>query len=101
MTVIHQIGSISITILMDNSTDFLLTNSSHAIRQQLIKYEKFILPPWFSALVRQKLTPHWEKLTCYDPDETITQELDCYLKKNLSVPQKYQDYIKLVVTRPI
>jgi len=26
MTVIHQIGSISITILMDNSTDFLLTN---------------------------------------------------------------------------
>jgi len=33
MTVIHQIGLISITTLMDNSTDFLLTNPSHAIRQ--------------------------------------------------------------------
>jgi hypothetical protein len=48
MTVIHQIGSISITIFTDNSTDFLLTNSSHAIRQQLIKDEKFIL-----------LSKHW------------------------------------------
>ena len=42
---------------MDNSTDFLLTNSSHAIRQQLIKDEKFILPPpvaehGFSALIQ-------------------------------------------------
>ena len=37
MTTIHQIDSILITILMDNSTDFLLTNSSHAIRPQLIK----------------------------------------------------------------
>jgi 7,8-dihydropterin-6-yl-methyl-4-(beta-D-ribofuranosyl)aminobenzene 5'-phosphate synthase len=57
MTVIHQIDSISITILMDNSTDFLLTNSSHAIRQQLIRDEKFILPPpvaehGFSALIQ-------------------------------------------------
>lgn len=57
MTVIHQIDSISITILMDNSTDFLLTNSSHAIRQQLIKDEKFVLPPpvaehGFSALIQ-------------------------------------------------
>jgi hypothetical protein len=45
MTTIHQIDSILITILMDNSTDFVLTNSSHAIRPQLIKDEKFILPP--------------------------------------------------------
>ena len=57
MTTIHQIDSISITILMDNSTDFLLTNSSHAIRPQLIKDEKFILPPpvaehGFSALIQ-------------------------------------------------
>ncbi|MFL6419458.1 MAG: MBL fold metallo-hydrolase [Nitrososphaeraceae archaeon] len=42
---------------MDNSTDFLLTNSSHAIRQQLIKDEKFVLPPpvaehGFSALIQ-------------------------------------------------
>jgi 7,8-dihydropterin-6-yl-methyl-4-(beta-D-ribofuranosyl)aminobenzene 5'-phosphate synthase len=41
---------------MDNSTDFLLTNSAHAIRPQLIKDEKFILPPpvaehGFSALI--------------------------------------------------
>ena len=55
-TTIHQIGSISITILMDNSTDFLLTNSDHAIRPTLIKDEKFILPPpvaehGFSALI--------------------------------------------------
>jgi 7,8-dihydropterin-6-yl-methyl-4-(beta-D-ribofuranosyl)aminobenzene 5'-phosphate synthase len=57
MTVIHQIDSISITILMDNSTDFLLTSSSHAFRPQLIKDEKFILPPpvaehGFSALIQ-------------------------------------------------
>src|ERR687884_1355860 len=57
MNTIHQIDSISITILMDNSTDFLLTNSSHAIRPQLIKDEKFILPPpvaehGFSALIQ-------------------------------------------------
>lgn len=57
MAVIHQIDSISITILMDNSTDFLLTNSSHAFRPQLIKDEKFILPPpvaehGFSALIQ-------------------------------------------------
>ena len=57
MTIIHSIDSISITILMDNSTDFLLTNSSHAIRQQLIKDEKFVLPPpvaehGFSALIQ-------------------------------------------------
>ena len=45
MTTIHQIDSILITILMNNSTDFLLTNSSHAISPQLIKDEKFILPP--------------------------------------------------------
>jgi 7,8-dihydropterin-6-yl-methyl-4-(beta-D-ribofuranosyl)aminobenzene 5'-phosphate synthase len=40
---------------MDNLTDFLLTNSAHAIRPQLIKDEKFALPPveehGFSALI--------------------------------------------------
>ena len=41
---------------MDNSTDFLLTNSKHAIRPHFIKNEKFILPPpvtehGFSALI--------------------------------------------------
>jgi hypothetical protein len=57
MTTIHQIDSILITILMD-STDFQLTNSYHAIKPQLIKDEKFILPPppeaehGFSALIQ-------------------------------------------------
>jgi 7,8-dihydropterin-6-yl-methyl-4-(beta-D-ribofuranosyl)aminobenzene 5'-phosphate synthase len=46
----------SITILVDNSADFLLTNSDHAIRAPLIKNDKFILPPpvaehGFSALI--------------------------------------------------
>ena len=46
----------SITILMDNSTDFLLTNSKHAIRPPFIKNDKFVLPPpvaehGFSALI--------------------------------------------------
>lgn len=52
---IQEIDQISITILVDNSTDFLLTNSDHAIRAPLIKNDKFILPPpvaehGFSAL---------------------------------------------------
>jgi 7,8-dihydropterin-6-yl-methyl-4-(beta-D-ribofuranosyl)aminobenzene 5'-phosphate synthase len=41
---------------MDNSTDFLLTNSDHAIRPPFVKNEKFVLPPpvaehGFSALI--------------------------------------------------
>ena len=41
---------------MDNSTDFLLTNSEHAIRPPFIKNERFVLPPpvaehGFSALI--------------------------------------------------
>src|SRR5215207_4473078 len=53
---IQQIDQISITILMDNSTDFLLTNSTHAVRPQLVRDEKFVLPPpvaehGFSALI--------------------------------------------------
>jgi hypothetical protein len=53
---IQEIHQISITILMDNSTDFLLTNSAHAKRPPLIVNERFNLPPpvaehGFSALV--------------------------------------------------
>src|SRR5919108_1989537 len=53
---IQEIGQISITILMDNFTDFLLTNSKHAIRPPFIKNDKFILLPpvaehGFSALI--------------------------------------------------
>jgi 7,8-dihydropterin-6-yl-methyl-4-(beta-D-ribofuranosyl)aminobenzene 5'-phosphate synthase len=53
---IQEIHQISITILMDNSTDFLLTNSAHAKRPSLIVNERFNLPPpvaehGFSALI--------------------------------------------------
>jgi 7,8-dihydropterin-6-yl-methyl-4-(beta-D-ribofuranosyl)aminobenzene 5'-phosphate synthase len=53
---LQKVEKISITILMDNSTDFLLTNSAHAKRPPLIINERFSLPPpvaehGFSALV--------------------------------------------------
>jgi 7,8-dihydropterin-6-yl-methyl-4-(beta-D-ribofuranosyl)aminobenzene 5'-phosphate synthase len=53
---LQEVEKVSITILMDNSTDFLLTNSAHAVRPPLIVNEKFNLPPpvaehGFSALV--------------------------------------------------
>ena len=37
---LQEIERISVTILMDNSTDLLLTNSIHAIRSVLTKNEK-------------------------------------------------------------
>lgn len=54
---IREIEKISITILMDNSTDLLLKNSDHALRIPLIMNEKLNLPPpvaehGFSALVK-------------------------------------------------
>ena len=53
---IKEIRNISITILMDNSTDLLLKNSAHALRSPLIMNEKLNLPPptaehGFSALI--------------------------------------------------
>jgi 7,8-dihydropterin-6-yl-methyl-4-(beta-D-ribofuranosyl)aminobenzene 5'-phosphate synthase len=53
---IQEIDQISITVLMDNYTDLLLTNSAHATRAPLIMNQKFKLPPpiaehGFSALV--------------------------------------------------
>jgi 7,8-dihydropterin-6-yl-methyl-4-(beta-D-ribofuranosyl)aminobenzene 5'-phosphate synthase len=53
---LQEVEKVSITILMDNSTDFLLTNSAHAIRPSLIVNERFNLPPpvaehGFSALI--------------------------------------------------
>ena len=53
---IGEIGKISITILMDNSTDLLLKNSAHALRNPLIMNERLNLPPpvaehGFSALI--------------------------------------------------
>jgi 7,8-dihydropterin-6-yl-methyl-4-(beta-D-ribofuranosyl)aminobenzene 5'-phosphate synthase len=53
---LQDVEAVSITILMDNSTDFLLTNSVHARRLPLIANEKYNLPApvsehGFSALV--------------------------------------------------
>jgi 7,8-dihydropterin-6-yl-methyl-4-(beta-D-ribofuranosyl)aminobenzene 5'-phosphate synthase len=42
---IGEIEKISITILMDNSTDLLLKDSAHALRSPLIVNEKLNLPP--------------------------------------------------------
>ena len=38
---IQEVDQISITILMDNSTDLLLKNSTHATRAPLTMNEKF------------------------------------------------------------
>jgi 7,8-dihydropterin-6-yl-methyl-4-(beta-D-ribofuranosyl)aminobenzene 5'-phosphate synthase len=51
-----EIDRISITILMDNTTDLLLTSSKHATRPPFVRNEKVVLPPpvaehGFSALV--------------------------------------------------
>ncbi len=53
---IQEIDEVTFTVLMDNSTDLLLTNSEHAIRTPLILKERINLPPpiaehGFSALV--------------------------------------------------
>jgi metal-dependent hydrolase (beta-lactamase superfamily II) len=53
---IKEIDQISITIVMDNTTDFLLTDSGHATRPSFIQNGKLILPPpvaelGFSALI--------------------------------------------------
>jgi 7,8-dihydropterin-6-yl-methyl-4-(beta-D-ribofuranosyl)aminobenzene 5'-phosphate synthase len=53
---LREIDEVTITILVDNSTDLLLTNSEHAIRMPLILKERINLPPpiaehGFSALV--------------------------------------------------
>jgi 7,8-dihydropterin-6-yl-methyl-4-(beta-D-ribofuranosyl)aminobenzene 5'-phosphate synthase len=53
---LQEIDKVSVTILMDNSTDLLLTNSIHANRPQLTTNEKFLLSlpiaeHGFSALV--------------------------------------------------
>lgn len=53
---LQEIDKVTITVLMDNSTDLLLTNSEHAIRTPLILNEKINIPPpiaehGFSALV--------------------------------------------------
>jgi len=53
---LQEIDKVSVTILMDNSMDLLLTNSTHANRPQLTTNEEFLLPlpiaeHGFSALV--------------------------------------------------
>ena len=63
---IQEIDQVSVTILMDNSTDLLLTNSTHAKRPPLTKNEKFILSlpiaeHGFSALVNIVIDSENEK----------------------------------------
>jgi 7,8-dihydropterin-6-yl-methyl-4-(beta-D-ribofuranosyl)aminobenzene 5'-phosphate synthase len=63
---IQEIDQVSVTILMDNSTDLLLTNSNHANRPPLTKNEKLILPlpvaeHGFSALVNIVIDSENEK----------------------------------------
>jgi 7,8-dihydropterin-6-yl-methyl-4-(beta-D-ribofuranosyl)aminobenzene 5'-phosphate synthase len=53
---LQEIDEVTITVLMDNSTDLLLTNSEQAMRMPLILKERINLPPpiaehGFSALV--------------------------------------------------
>jgi 7,8-dihydropterin-6-yl-methyl-4-(beta-D-ribofuranosyl)aminobenzene 5'-phosphate synthase len=53
---LQDVEAVSITILVDNCTDFLLTNSTHAKRPPLIVNEKYNLPApvaehGFSALI--------------------------------------------------
>jgi 7,8-dihydropterin-6-yl-methyl-4-(beta-D-ribofuranosyl)aminobenzene 5'-phosphate synthase len=53
---LQDVEAVSITILMDNCTDFLLTNTAHAKRPPLIVNEKYNLPSpvaehGFSALI--------------------------------------------------
>jgi hypothetical protein len=53
---LQDVEEVSITILMDNCADFLLTNSAHARRPPLIANEKYNLPApiaehGFSALI--------------------------------------------------
>ena len=47
---LQEVEKVSITILMDNSTDILLTDSAHAKRPPLIVNEKFNLPVPFKFL---------------------------------------------------
>jgi len=52
---LHDIERVSITLLMDNITDRLLTSSAHAERPPMVEEEKFLPPPiaehGFSAVI--------------------------------------------------
>jgi 7,8-dihydropterin-6-yl-methyl-4-(beta-D-ribofuranosyl)aminobenzene 5'-phosphate synthase len=43
--IIPEIDQISLTILVDNTTDFLLANSEHAVRPPIVRNKRFVLPP--------------------------------------------------------
>jgi 7,8-dihydropterin-6-yl-methyl-4-(beta-D-ribofuranosyl)aminobenzene 5'-phosphate synthase len=72
---LQEIDKVTITVLMDNSTDLLLTNSEHAIRTPLILKERINLPPpiaehGFSALVN---------VVKYDRNNTIEPNTHSFL----------------------
>jgi 7,8-dihydropterin-6-yl-methyl-4-(beta-D-ribofuranosyl)aminobenzene 5'-phosphate synthase len=75
---IQEIDQISITVLMDNYVDLLLSNSAHATRAPLIMNEKFKIPPpiaehGFSALVN---------IVKYDQNENEKNSVDNSTKSN-------------------
>ena len=75
---LQEIDQISITVLMDNYTDLLLTNSTHATRTPLIMNQKFKLPPpiaehGFSALVN---------IVKYDQNKQEKNSVDNSTKSN-------------------
>jgi 7,8-dihydropterin-6-yl-methyl-4-(beta-D-ribofuranosyl)aminobenzene 5'-phosphate synthase len=62
-----EVDQVSITILMDNTTDLLLTNSRHAVRPPLVRNERIALPApvaehGFSALV--SISRHEQNVDC-------------------------------------
>jgi 7,8-dihydropterin-6-yl-methyl-4-(beta-D-ribofuranosyl)aminobenzene 5'-phosphate synthase len=75
---VQEIDQISITVLMDNYVDLLLSNSAHATRAPLIMNEKFKIPPpiaehGFSALVN---------IVKYDQNESEKNSFDNSTKSN-------------------
>jgi 7,8-dihydropterin-6-yl-methyl-4-(beta-D-ribofuranosyl)aminobenzene 5'-phosphate synthase len=62
---LHDIERVSITLLMDNITDMLLTSSAQAERPPMVEEEKFLPPPiaehGFSALIEIFYHDHQKK----------------------------------------
>jgi 7,8-dihydropterin-6-yl-methyl-4-(beta-D-ribofuranosyl)aminobenzene 5'-phosphate synthase len=84
---IEQVEKISITILMDNSTDLLLKNSAHALRSPLIVNERLNLPPpaaehGFSALVNVTKANNRDKAENWDESTGSTFLFDTGVTEN-------------------
>ena len=86
--ILQEIDKVSVTILMDNSTDLLLTNSIHAKRPQLTTNEKYLLPlpiaeHGFSALVdiMYRVKKRMKKIICVKKSNIkITTVYSCLMQ---------------------